>query len=56
VEKKRNIRWVAALGSQTYGNPTEARASICRYQLMKVSAIRSKGDRACFMAFDEKTG
>jgi outer membrane protein assembly factor BamB len=57
VEKKRNIRWVAALGSQTYGNPTVAKGKV--FVGTNNEGLRDPkqgGDRGVLMAFDEKTG
>lgn len=52
-----NIRWVAKLGSQSYGNPTVAGG---RVFLGTNNAFardsRFEGDRSNVMAFDEKTG
>jgi outer membrane protein assembly factor BamB len=57
LEKKRNIRWVAALGSQTYGNPTVAKGKV--FVGTNNEGLRDPkqaGDRGVLMAFDEKTG
>ena len=57
VTTKRNIRWVAALGSQTYGNPTVANGKV--FVGTNNEALRDPkqgGDRGVLMAFDEKTG
>ncbi|MFN7921552.1 MAG: PQQ-binding-like beta-propeller repeat protein [Bryobacteraceae bacterium] len=54
---KRNIRWVSALGSQTYGNPTVAAGKV--FVGTNNEGMRDPkqgGDRGVLMAFDEKTG
>ncbi len=53
----KNVRWVAKLGSQSYGNPTVAGGRV--YIGTNNEAPRDpkiKGDRGILMAFDEKTG
>ena len=54
---RRNIRWAATLGSQTYGNPVIAGGRVfvgtnngAKYR------PKHEGDRGCVLAFDEKTG
>src|SRR5262245_17912970 len=57
LEKKRNIKWVASLGSQTYGNPTIAAGKV--FVGTNNEGLRDPkqgGDRGVLMAFDEKTG
>ncbi|MBI1764966.1 MAG: PQQ-binding-like beta-propeller repeat protein [Acidobacteria bacterium] len=57
VEKKTNIKWVAALGSQSYGNPVVAGGQV--YIGTNNEGLRDPkqgGDRGVLMAFDEKTG
>ena len=57
LEKKRNIKWVAQLGSQTYGNPTVAAGKV--FVGTNNEGMRDPkqgGDRGVLMAFDEKTG
>jgi outer membrane protein assembly factor BamB len=57
LEKKRNIKWVASLGSQTYGNPTVAGGKV--FVGTNNEGLRDPkqpGDRGVLMAFDEKTG
>jgi outer membrane protein assembly factor BamB len=57
LNAKRNIRWVAALGSQTYGNPTVAGGKV--FVGTNNEGLRDPkqpGDRGVLMAFDEKTG
>ena len=53
----RNVRWVAKLGSQTYGNPAIVGGRVfvgTNNESSRDSAI--KGDRGVLMCFDEKTG
>ncbi|HMY73494.1 MAG TPA: serine/threonine protein kinase, partial [Blastocatellia bacterium] len=57
VAKKTNVKWVAAIGSQSYGNPTVAGGQV--YVGTNNEALRDPkqgGDRGVLMAFDEKTG
>lgn len=57
VNKKTNVKWVAAIGSQSYGNPTVAGGQV--YVGTNNEALRDPkqgGDRGVLMAFDEKTG
>jgi len=57
MNTKRNIRWVAALGSQTYGNPTVAGGKV--FVGTNNEGLRDPkqpGDRGVLMAFEEKTG
>ncbi len=52
-----NVRWIARLGSQTYGNPTVADGRV--YVGTNNDAPRNTsriGDRSCVYCFDEKTG
>jgi len=51
------VRWVAKLGSQSYGNPTVSNGRI--YVGTNNDSPRSprfQGDRSCLYAFDEATG
>ena len=53
----RNVRWVAKLGSQSYGNPTVAGGKV--FVGTNNDSPRDpqhKGDRSVLMTFDEKTG
>lgn len=53
----KNVKWVAKLGSQTYGNPTIAKGRV--YVGTNNESPRDpqhKGDRSLLMCFDEKTG
>ncbi len=53
----RNVRWVAKLGSQSYGNPTVAGGKV--FVGTNNEAPRNPklaGDRCVLMCFDEKTG
>jgi outer membrane protein assembly factor BamB len=57
VEKKTNIKWVAAVGSQTYGNVTVAGGQV--YVGTNNEALRDPkqaGDRGVLMAFKESDG
>ena len=57
MQTKRNIRWVASLGSQTYGNVTVAGGKV--FVGTNNEGLRDPkqpGDRGVLMAFDEKTG
>jgi outer membrane protein assembly factor BamB len=57
IEKKTNVKWVAALGSQSYGNPVVAGGQV--YAGTNNEGLRDPkqgGDRGVLMAFDEKTG
>ncbi|NOT59256.1 MAG: PQQ-binding-like beta-propeller repeat protein [Acidobacteria bacterium] len=57
VEKKTNVKWVAAIGSQSYGNPTVASGTV--FVGTNNEGLRDPkqgGDRGVLMAFDEKTG
>jgi outer membrane protein assembly factor BamB len=53
----RNIKWVAKLGSQTYGNPTIADGRVyVGTNNDKPRDPRLQGDRSCVYCFDEETG
>jgi outer membrane protein assembly factor BamB len=57
IEKKTNVKWVAALGSQSYGNPVVAGGQV--YVGTNNEGLRDPkqgGDRGVLMTFDEKTG
>ena len=57
VTKKTNVKWVASVGSQSYGNPVVAGGQV--YVGTNNEALRDPkqgGDRGVLMAFDEKTG
>ena len=57
INKKTNIKWVAALGSQSYGNPVVAGGQV--YVGTNNEGLRDPkqgGDRGVLMVFDEKTG
>ncbi len=57
VKTKKNIKWVAELGSQSYGNPVVAGGIVfvgTNNELMRDK--NQPGDRGVLMAFDEKTG
>ena len=53
----KNIRWVAKLGSQTYGTPVVAGGRVFVGSNNEAPRDESqKGDRGVLMCFDEKTG
>src|SRR5258708_1482188 len=57
IAKKENVRWVAALGSQTYGNPVVAGGQV--YVGTNNEALRDPkqgGDRGVLMAFRASDG
>ncbi len=52
-----NIKWVAKLGSQAYGNPTVAGGRVFVGTNNEIPRdARFKGDRSCVYCFDEETG
>lgn len=52
-----NIKWIAKLGSQSYGNPTVADGRVyVGTNNDSPRDARFKGDRSCVYCFDEKTG
>ena len=57
VQSKKNIRWIAALGSQTYGNPVVAGGMV--FVGTNNEGLRDPkqaGDRGVLMAFRESDG
>ncbi|HZS09084.1 MAG TPA: PQQ-binding-like beta-propeller repeat protein [Blastocatellia bacterium] len=57
VKTKKNVKWVATLGSQSYGNPVVAGGQV--YVGTNNEGMRDPkqgGDRGVLMCFDEKTG
>ncbi len=57
IAKKTNVKWVATLGSQSYGNPVVSGGQV--YVGTNNEALRDPkqaGDRGVLMVFDEKTG
>jgi outer membrane protein assembly factor BamB len=57
IKTKKNVKWVAELGSQTYGNPVVANGSVyvgTNNEAMKDPNI--KGDKGVVMAFRESDG
>lgn len=57
LEKKKNIKWVASLGSQSYGNPIVAGGQV--YAGTNNEGLRDPkqgGDRGVLMAFRESDG
>ena len=57
VKTKKNIKWVANLGSQSYGNPVVTGGVVVVGTNNEGNRDPSiKGDASCLMVFDEKTG
>jgi outer membrane protein assembly factor BamB len=57
VQSKKNIRWVAALGSQTYGNPVVSGGMVfLGTNNESLKDPKQTGDRGVVMAFREKDG
>jgi outer membrane protein assembly factor BamB len=57
IKNKTNVKWVADIGAQSYGNPVVAEGKVflgTNNQLERNPKI--KGDHGIVMAFDEKTG
>ena len=57
IKTKKNIKWVAELGSQSYGNPVVANGTVLvgtNNESMKDPAV--KGDKGILMAFRETDG
>ena len=57
VKDKTNVKWIAEIGSQSYGNPVVAEGKVflgTNNQLERNPAF--KGDHGVMMVFDEKTG
>src|SRR5215510_12435645 len=57
INKKTKVKWVAALGSQSYGNPVVSGGQV--FLGTNNEGMRDPkqgGDRGVLMAFDEKTG
>jgi outer membrane protein assembly factor BamB len=57
INKKTNVKWVAALGSQSYGNPVVSGGQV--FIGTNNEGLRDPkqgGDRGVVMSFDEKTG
>src|SRR5688572_11104582 len=57
VKTKKNIKWVAELGSQSYGNPVVAGGMVfvgTNNEAVKDPAV--KGDKGVLMAFRESDG
>jgi outer membrane protein assembly factor BamB len=57
VETKKNVKWVAGLGSQTYGNPTVAAGKV--FVGTNNEALYDKeipGDKGVLLAFNEADG
>src|SRR5262245_62469413 len=57
VKTKKNVKWVADLGSQSYGNPVVAGGMVfigTNNELLRDP--KQPGDRAVLMAFREATG
>jgi outer membrane protein assembly factor BamB len=57
IKTKKNIRWTATLGSQSYGNPVVAEGVVLVGTNNEAPRDpKQGGDRGVLMAFDEKTG
>src|SRR5215510_7463350 len=57
IKTKKNVKWVAKLGSQAYGNPVVAGGKVfVGTNNESPRNPREKGDRGILMCFDEKTG
>jgi outer membrane protein assembly factor BamB len=59
IKTKKNIKWVADLGSQSYGNPVVAGGMVfvgTNNENDKLRDPNQPGDRGVLMAFDEATG
>lgn len=57
IATTKNVKWIAKLGSQSYGNPTVAGGRIFVGTNNETPRDeRLKGDRAVLMCLDEKTG
>jgi len=57
IKSGKNIRWSAALGSQSYGNPVVANGVVLVGTNNEAPRDpKQGGDRGVLMAFDEKTG
>ncbi len=57
IKDKTNVKWVAEIGSQSYGNPVVAEGKVflgTNNQLERNEKF--KGDHGVMMVFDEKTG
>jgi len=57
LQTTKNVKWIAKLGSQSYGNPTVADGRVYVGTNNDVPRDpRFKGDRSCVYCLDEKTG
>ncbi|PYP83132.1 MAG: pyrrolo-quinoline quinone [Blastocatellia bacterium AA13] len=57
VAAKKNVKWVAALGSQTYGNPVVAGGQVyCGTNNEGLRDPKQTGDKGVLMAFRESDG
>lgn len=57
VDANKNIKWVAQLGSQSYGNPVVAGGLVILGTNNEANRDpKVKGDASCLQVFDEKTG
>src|SRR5436853_1818524 len=57
VAAKKNVKWVAALGSQTYGNPVVAGGQVyCGTNNEGLRDPKQAGDKGVLMAFRESVG
>lgn len=58
-DEAKNVRWVASLGSQTYGNPVVAHGRVfigTNNESAYLKRYPKEVDLGCFLCFDEKTG
>jgi len=57
ITTSKNVKWIAKLGSQSYGNPTVANGRVYVGTNNDVPRDdRFQGDRSCVYCLDEKTG
>src|SRR6185503_8113393 len=57
VKTKKNVKWVASLGSQSYGNPVVSGGVVLVGTNNEAPRDpKQPGDRGVLMAFSEKTG
>ncbi len=57
IKTKKNVKWIAPLGSQTYGNPVISNGKIYVGTNNRGEfRPHSKGDKGIMMCFDEKSG
>ena len=57
IKKNKNIRWIAEIGSQSYGNPTIAGGKVfVGTNNQRLRNPKESGDRGVIMAFNESDG